>query len=181
LAYLSNNRTGQSIMRLDVDEPTAEPETIIDLRGFEGPPDWSRQGENLVFTLDIDFESQVYTLQTAERGAHPQHLTYLNDYRATYATPAWSPDGSKIAYAYATLGTREVFVVDVTSGEAHNLTHNPGDDGEPAWSPDGTRLVFWSNRDGNYELYMMRSDGSGLRRLTYHPSNDSAPAWRPVR
>jgi TolB protein len=103
--------------------------------------------------------------------------------------PAWSPDGSKIAFmsqepdAAGNDPNYDIFVVDADGTGLRQLTDAPGEDGFPAWSPDGTWIAFSSTRDdcanspgqgclttgdiGPYEdVWMMRSDGSDQHRLS---------------
>jgi Tol biopolymer transport system component len=94
-------------------------------------------------------------------------------------TPAWSPDGRKLAFVSERDGNAEIYVVNADGGEQENLTRQPANDSHPRWSPDGRKLAFVSRRDGNSEIYVMNADGSGLRKLTRTPSDELDPAWSP--
>jgi TolB protein len=88
--------------------------------------------------------------------------------------PAWSPDGSKLAFARYPPGAYNVAyaklaVMDLATRQITLL----GDGADPAWSPDGSKLVF-AGIDG---LFVMNADGSGRTRLT--TGEHRAPAWRP--
>ncbi len=64
-------------------------------------------------------------------------------------------------------GDVEIFLVDLATGDARNLTRSPrSSERYPAWSPDGRRVTFNSDRDGTYNLYIMNNDGSTVRQLT---------------
>jgi len=93
--------------------------------------------------------------------------------------PAWSPDGTAIAFVSNRSGDDEIYLMRPDGSGVTNLTNNPTGDSFPAWSADGTRIVFVSDRDGNSEIYLMNADGSGQTRLTSDPAPDTFPAWSP--
>ena len=92
--------------------------------------------------------------------------------------PAWSPDGSQIAFVSDRDGNSEIYVMDADGENLTRLTNDPGDDYGPTWSPYG-RIAFMSDRDGNNEIYVMDADGENLTRLTNDPSSDYGPTWSP--
>ena len=97
--------------------------------------------------------------------------------------PAWSPDGSRIAFASARNSTKtnvlDIYVMDANGQNVTQLTTAAGDDTAPSWSPDGRKIAFQSTRDGNLEIYTMNADGTGQTRLTTSAGIDSEPAWSP--
>jgi beta-N-acetylhexosaminidase len=93
--------------------------------------------------------------------------------------PAWSPDGSRVAFAADRAGNLDVYVMQADGMGLLQITSDPSIDDEPSWSPDGQRLLFNSNRDGNAELYTVNADGSGLTRLTNTPANEFNARWSP--
>jgi Tol biopolymer transport system component len=80
--------------------------------------------------------------------------------------PAWSPDGTKIAFASDRDGNPEIYVMNADGSDATRLTNDPGHDWNPAWAPDGSRIAFESDRDGAVAVYTMELDGSNPVRLT---------------
>ena len=77
-------------------------------------------------------------------------------------------------------GEREIYVADLVTGRAFNLTRNWSDDIYPQWSPDGNRIAFISNRAGSYQIYMMDSLGRGIEQLTDSIEiNPSSLRWSP--
>jgi Tol biopolymer transport system component len=94
--------------------------------------------------------------------------------------PAWSPNGSLIAFtAFRGGHPGEIYVMRPDGTHQRNLTRSPGYDDLAAWSPDSTKIAFTSNRDGNDEIYVMNADGTHQIRLTKSPRADYAPSWSP--
>lgn len=112
-------------------------------------------------------------------GDHLLELISGKSARGDVQTPAWSPDGRKLAFVSERDGNAEIYVMNADGSEQENLTRQPSSDSHPRWSPDGRKLVFVSRRVGNAEIYVMNADGSGLRKLTRSPSYDRDPAWSP--
>ncbi|MGB7202253.1 MAG: carboxypeptidase regulatory-like domain-containing protein [Pyrinomonadaceae bacterium] len=99
--------------------------------------------------------------------------------------PAWSPDGSKIAFKSDRdiPPGRGLYSVNA-DGTGLTLLTNGGvnnSDAKPTWSPDGTKIAFQSNRDNLISsIYIMNADGSNVVRLTNAlPISDQRPAWSP--
>jgi Tol biopolymer transport system component len=93
--------------------------------------------------------------------------------------PAWSPDGSTIAYrAHLNGEAADIYLLNLQTKEAVNLTNHPAEDWAPAWSPDGNWIAFQTDRDGNWEIYAIQIDGSGEMNLTRNAADDQMPYWR---
>jgi hypothetical protein len=101
--------------------------------------------------------------------------------------PAWSPDGSRIAFRSLRDGTPDIWIMNANGDDQRNLTndHLPAtsNDGDPAWSPDGSRIAFASDADAFAypKLWTMRPDGTGKQRVTAAGmlTIESEPTWSP--
>lgn len=99
--------------------------------------------------------------------------------------PAWSPDGTRVAYSTWNGQDWDLRLVPPVPGSSSTaLTTTTHDDMGPAWQPaprlrgEGV-IAFTSTRDGNPEIYVMNADGTAQTRVTRHPAMDAYPAVSP--
>ena len=106
-------------------------------------------------------------------------LVRLTNNNAMDCEPAWSPDGSRMAFWSNRDGGKEIYVMDANGSNVKRLTNNLADDVNPTWSPDGFKILYESDRDGNREIYVMDADGGNQMRLTRDNAVDSTATWSP--
>lgn len=94
-------------------------------------------------------------------------------------SPAWAPDGRRIAYVSFETQKAAVWVQDLTTGERHMVASFRGSNSAPAWSPDGTRLVVTLSQDGLAQLYTMPAKGGAPQRLTSSSGIDTEAVYSP--
>lgn len=94
-------------------------------------------------------------------------------------SPAWSPDGRKIAYVSFEQGKPAIWVQEVFTGKREKIASFKGINGAPAWSPDGRHLALTLSKDGNPNIYIMDLRQRNLRQITRHYAIDTEPAWSP--
>jgi TolB protein len=146
---------------------------------------WSPDGSQLAYvqyevnpnvTDGVLSIMDVEAMRSGDDSARDTALTSL--VRGVF--PAWSPDGSALAYVSNESGTDEIYLLDIVSGEITQLTFDSPFfmSTTPDWTPDG-RIVFSSNRRGTYNIYIMERDGSNVRQITFSDYDAQAPAWRP--
>jgi uncharacterized repeat protein (TIGR01451 family) len=112
--------------------------------------------------------------------ADGSNRTYLTSSTDTEQEPAFSPDGTRIAYMRQLGNNPEVWVMNADGSGQTNLSQRPGFDTDPDWSPDGSKIAFTSYRDGYDQIYLMNPDGSGqtnLSRVARWLGRD--PSWSP--
>jgi TolB protein len=134
-----------------------------------------------VFATRIAYVVQLgknnYELQIADAdGANAQ--TALRS-REPIMSPAWAPDGVRIAYVSFEKAKPIVYVHTLTTGERREVAAFRGSNSAPAWAPDGKTLAVALTRDGPTSIYLINADGSGLKRLTSSGAIDTEPFFAP--
>jgi TolB protein len=79
--------------------------------------------------------------------------------------PAWSPDGSRIAFTSNRDGNPEIYIMNRDGSGLRRMTNNPAIDVTPTWSPNGNQIAWVSDRTGTPKIYVMNADGTGARLL----------------
>jgi len=121
-----------------------------------------------------------FQLYTAERSNLAQ-FTKLSAPPDTGSAsdPAFSPDGSRIAFVSQRAGNAEIYVINADGTGVARVTNDPLSDGRPSFAPDGQAIVFHSSRTaGKQQIWSVNVDGTGLTQLT-RDSVNAAPSVSP--
>ena len=94
-------------------------------------------------------------------------------------SPAWAPDGTRLAYVSFERKKPIVYVQSLLTGGRTVAANFRGSNSAPAWSPDGRRLAVTLTKDGNSQIYLINADGSGVTRLTNTGTIDTEPNFSP--
>ncbi|MDI1308649.1 MAG: Tol-Pal system beta propeller repeat protein TolB [Methylotenera sp.] len=134
-------------------------------------------GESGIFASRIAYITKVnerYMLKVADAdGANP--LTMVSS-KEPIISPAWSPEGNKIAYV-SFEKKKPIIYVQSLSGQRTVLAGFKGNNSAPAWSPDGSKLAIVLTYGANSQVYTINADGSGLSRVTKGNAIDTEPTW----
>lgn len=94
-------------------------------------------------------------------------------------SPAWAPDGTKLAYVSFENKKPVVYVQNLVTRQRSVAANYKGSNSAPAWSPDGSRLAVALSRGGLTQIYIVNTDGSGLHRVSNSSGIDTEPHFSP--
>jgi Tol biopolymer transport system component len=141
-------------------------------------PDWSPDGQQVVFDSDRLGDSQLYVMNAD--GSAPRALT---GNPGRNAEPKWSPDGKWIAYHCTEASETGIETRICVISPDGQPAGEPIAGTTPAWSPggleDGTGLAFLCFQEGHSDICTARPDGSELANLTNSPADEHSLAWSP--
>lgn len=137
-------------------------------------------GDAGVFSTRISYinrEGKLNRLVVADSdGYGEQSVLSLNQ---PIMSPAWSPDGSHLAYVTFEQARAVIYVQSLYTRQRFVLASYPGSNSAPAWSPDGKQLAIVLTREGASSIFLVRPDGSGLKRITFSDAIDTEPSFSP--
>ncbi|HUF88556.1 MAG TPA: DJ-1/PfpI family protein [Gemmatimonadota bacterium] len=138
-------------------------------------PAWSPDGRWIVYVSSCEGNAELYRMRPNGSGVERLSRTPGAEHE-----PAFSPDGTRIAYAYHVDGEDpEIMTMAPDGSGASPVTDNATIGWGPSWSPDGTRIAYESTREDNGDVWIIDLESGAESRFTDDPSRDLAPAWSP--
>jgi TolB protein len=141
----------------------------------------------------------IYEKLTGERGVFSTRIAYVTKGGTRYnlwvadadgenaqsalaspepiISPAWSANGSQLAYVSFESRKPVVYVHEVATGRRRLLANFRGSNSAPAWAPDGRTLAVTLSREGGSQLYIIDAAGGEPRRLLQSSAIDTEPVY----
>jgi Tol biopolymer transport system component len=162
------------------------------------PPTPQTVGSTETFAVTNLFEDTVYyfAIKSADEESNwssisnvvqartetPAGVRRLTNSEARENEPAWSPDGSSIAFSSSPPGSirDDLWVTPSEVGAGIQLTDTPGEDETvPSWSPDGSQIIYGISANPDFGLLVIPATGGDPDTLTWSTSVEGMPSWSP--
>jgi len=138
-------------------------------------------GEPGVFSTRIAYVVKAginrFELQIADADGQNAQAALIS--KEPIISPAWSPNGTQLAYVSFENKKPVIYVHSLATGKRIVAANFKGSNSAPAWSPDGRKLAVVLTKDGGSQLFTVNADGSGVARLTSSGSIDTEPQFSP--
>jgi len=163
-------REDAEIMRFDLAQPQAAPQSLLASTRFEWDAKVSPDGERIAYVSDQSGAAEVWL--AARDGGSPQRLTaFAGPYTHS---PRWSPDGAQLAFVSPVSGRMNLFALALADGHPRRVGDGDVDYFAPTWTPDGSGIVAGGRRASS-------SDANGREAFAQHSLWLASPAPGPSR
>lgn len=168
--------------------------------GMNSGASWSPKGDRFAATLSFTGRPEIYLMDPSGKG-EPEPLSRNVQWRRISGDsfqnnnpnllfdvePSWSPTGNQLVFSSARTGHPMIYVVDLATKIANQLTFAGQYNASPSWSPKGDKILFSAQRtaETNFDIYMIDPDGNNLSRMTAgdrpgRKVNSENASWAPT-
>lgn len=197
VGQLTGNPDGTYTVTYQLVDTAGAPGTVLSQNSYKVDKKWLRYAAHTA-------SDEVYEKLTGTKGAFRTRIAYIvqtnggqfpyelrvSDYDGfnqfvvhrspqPLMSPAWSPDGSKLAYVTFESGRSALVIQTLANSAIRQVASFPQHNGAPAFSPDGTKLAFALSKTGSLNIYVMDLASGQIRQITNDRSGNTEPTWFP--
>lgn len=172
MVYYTNDTLGNfGVVAMDLSTQEVDSLPNTEFNQFRLHPD----GKTIFYT---ELEGEISNIWRCDlNGANKVQLTNTPSYNGRFSI---SPIGDKLTFISDRTGMNELYVLDLDSKEANQLTNNQLVEKYSTWSPDGKRIAFTmaeASEDPVWDIYLINWDGTGLEQFTDTPYSEQEISW----
>ncbi|MBS4167744.1 Tol-Pal system protein TolB [Parachlamydia sp. AcF125] len=148
-------------------------------QSVQGTPTFSPNGKQIAFVSNKDGSPRIYILDIPGENVLLKDIKpkLLTKYSRESTAPAWSPDGTKIAYSSLTQGTRQIWIYDLRKQEEKQVTFGSGNKENPSWSPNSKMLIYNCTDSNSNYLYLVGLQNSKPTKVGAGEGEKHYPFW----
>lgn len=151
---------------------TASDEVFQKLTGIKGA-----FRTRIAYVVQTNGGQFPYELRVADYDGYNQFVVHRST--QPLMSPAWSADGSKLAYVTFESGRSALVMQTLANSSVRTIASFPRHNGAPSFSPDGRKLAFALSKSGSLNIYMMDIASGQIQQLTNGRYNSTEPTWFP--
>jgi len=136
-------------------------------------PSWEPGGDGYAVGVNVDGNQEIFHVR---RDGRAERLTRDP---ADDVSPAYSPDGKRIAFTSNRGGSPQIYVMSARGGRAKRISFGGPYNSEPSWSPTGLFVAFTCQQGSNFKICVTEADGGQAHPITTGPWDDESPAFSP--
>lgn len=161
-----------------------KPRQIYFARGAtQGTPTFSPDGNSIAFVSNKDGNARIYVMEIPTESAVLKDVKVRLVSRANResSAPAWSPDGTKLAYCARSGGERQIWIYDFEEDKEWQLTKGWQNKENPSWAPNSLHLIYNTTDSNAAELYTIDLKQKTPTKISTPSGEKRFPAWQPKR
>lgn len=131
----------------------------------------------IAYIVQYNNKKLPYELRVSDYDGYNQFIIHRSP--EPMMSPAWSPDGTKIAYVNFESGQSALVIQTLANSVIRKISAFPRHNGAPAFSPDSSKLAFVLSKSGSLNIYLMELTSGHITQITDNRSNNTEPSWFP--
>lgn len=183
IAFISDVTGNPDLFLQDFDSekgPIGKPRQIYaSPKATQGSPSFSPAGDEIAFVSNKDGSPRIYVIKVPPPGVELKNIKakLITKMNRENTAPAWSPNGSMIAYSAQSRGVRQIWIYDFATHTERQITEGFRNKENPSWAPDSLHLIYNTSDADHSELYLIDINQRKPVKISSGPGEKYFPSW----